>query len=878
MKQQSNKKETKDMKRIATGILAVVLLLGSVIGLPVFASAKTEGSFGSVGTGGEATVQAIDPMKYTYEVIPLLEPFNTYFFVKTENPDPHSFRFADHDSIYSEDGKPGLIELYESYSGNDVFADVVYENVETLRVKGGYIFWSGYTDTDGGKLTLQTPTYDYWGYIEGWKDTGRTLTIPKLRDDIDYLIDNYCQGDSFFDKMDAIQSGLSSICLYSGNYIRGNLIRERCYWKIYRSPYVDQLFYIGSPYQREDNRRLFASYLYPLVRDSLGFPSTMAMVALRLDDKATYQWSSSSHAYVDVTYNGVTRTYGGQGNGKGQGIAEKNITKYFTFGNDDMGISLESLKALHSEYAKIEMEDDVPKDDMLTWRDVTETVGYDGAWVRFDSIFTYLYKADDSDYYHTSPVSSEGGSLYWGGSLGHVRSAWIDGRHVDRYDRFEQGATFEEYPHDAVILTDVTYPVFTYRRYYVGYDQETGTYKYEYRDVTVTEHTGILRYDYNEKENTWEVFQYPEYNSDGTQTVTDYATAVILAESGLIDTKYADMLRLTYDQVLALGVDRNTDLEPERGYNYGGTVEAGTPFDRSAINTGDLSVLFADAKAIAEKNKLNFRLDKGHYGMCGEDMYWVHLQDSETLIITGTGDMATLGNAPWYFDGLPVQKLIIGEGVESLQYEAFAVCTTLKDVTLPSTLKKIEQNAFYFCVNLPAIEIPAGVTFVGKGAFTDCVRMTDIYCLAKAQPAGWRNDWLYECDATVHWGTAKPCDHVYTTVERKDATCTEAGYEKVVCNKCGETDVIELPATGHSYRNGVCTVCGEEGHAIMPGDVTGDGVIDATDYLQLKRAVLGTFDLSAEQKLAADVTGDGVVDALDYLQVKRHVLGTFTIG
>ena len=859
------------MKKIVTVFLTAALLLGSLTCLLPFGTAEAA-------VPKQPTASNVNATRYTYEVIPLLEPFNTYFFVKTDNPDPHSFRFVDYDSPYLDDGKPAVIDLYESYSSDGLFADVVYENPETKRVKGGYIFWCGYVDTDGGKIALQTPTYDYWGYIQEWKDSGVTLTMPKLCDDIDYLIDNYSAGNGFFDKMDAIQKGLNSICLYSGNYIRGKLIRESSYWDMYRSPYVDQLFYIGSPYSREDNRSLFASALYPLVRDSLGFPSTMARVALRLSKDATYQWSSFSHAYIDVTYHGETRTYGGQGNGKGQGIAEENITKYFTFGNDDMGITMESLKKLHTEYSQIVMEDDVPKDDRLTWKDVNDTVGENGAWACFTNGYAYLYKADDMDSYSTSAVGSAGGSLYWGGSLGYVRNAWIDGRHVSKWAMFDQGATFAEYPTDDVILTEVTYPVFTYRRYYVGYDPVEG-YQYEYQDVTVEERTGMLRYSYNATDNIWAVSQYGSYNPDGTQSVTDYATAVELAKQGLIDKAYVDVLHLTYNQVLALDVDRNTDLEPDRGYNYSGTVKAGTPFDRTAIHTQDLSVLFADAKAIAVENGLTFRLDEGCYGMCGDDMYWVYLQDSQTLIITGKGDMATLGSPLWTYSGLPVQQLFIGEGVETLQDRAFYFCSDLIAVSLPSTLKTIRPGAFFGCYSLTEIEIPASVETVGKNAFSWCNSMKDIYCLAAKQPKGWDDQWLGDCEATVHWGKAmpRPCKHKSTKTVRKDATCTKAGYEDKICTNCGETvSHTVLPALKHNFEEGKCTRCGAERNSL--GDIDGNGVINGLDYLFLKRYCLDTFSLRPEQLAAADVNGDGKVNALDYMMLKRHVLGTYNIG
>lgn len=64
----------------------------------------------------------------------------------------------------------------------------------------------------------------------------------------------------------------------------------------------------------------------------------------------------------------------------------------------------------------------------------------------------------------------------------------------------------------------------------------------------------------------------------------------------------------------------------------------------------------------------------------------------------------------------------------------------------------------------------------------------------------------------------------------------------------------------------------------VKGDVNGDGVVNATDYLLLKRAVLGTVQLTDAQKEVADVNGDGKVDAIDYTLVKRAVLGTFKLS
>ena len=62
-----------------------------------------------------------------------------------------------------------------------------------------------------------------------------------------------------------------------------------------------------------------------------------------------------------------------------------------------------------------------------------------------------------------------------------------------------------------------------------------------------------------------------------------------------------------------------------------------------------------------------------------------------------------------------------------------------------------------------------------------------------------------------------------------------------------------------------------------PGDVNMDGALTATDYLMVRRAVLGLIELDDYQKKLADVNGNGKIDANDYIMVKRAFLGTYTI-
>lgn len=65
--------------------------------------------------------------------------------------------------------------------------------------------------------------------------------------------------------------------------------------------------------------------------------------------------------------------------------------------------------------------------------------------------------------------------------------------------------------------------------------------------------------------------------------------------------------------------------------------------------------------------------------------------------------------------------------------------------------------------------------------------------------------------------------------------------------------------------------------AIIKGDTSGDGIINAQDLLQIQKNILGNYSLNNEYKLAADTSGDGKINAQDLLQVQKNILGNYTI-
>ena len=81
-------------------------------------------------------------------------------------------------------------------------------------------------------------------------------------------------------------------------------------------------------------------------------------------------------------------------------------------------------------------------------------------------------------------------------------------------------------------------------------------------------------------------------------------------------------------------------------------------------------------------------------------------------------------------------------------------------------------------------------------------------------------------------------------------TCTEIGWEAyVTCSRCDYTTYMEIPANGHTFHRGVCTVCAAAQEAGKSWDISaaGDGSLTAELYLNAD----GTYDLQ--------ITGSGLM-------------------
>ena len=233
--------------------------------------------------------------------------------------------------------------------------------------------------------------------------------------------------------------------------------------------------------------------------------------------------------------------------------------------------------------------------------------------------------------------------------------------------------------------------------------------------------------------------------------------------------------------------------------------------------------------------------------------------------VASIGDYAFISCASLTQIAIPENVTSIGEGT-------FAYCSSLTQITIPEGVTSIGDGAFYNCSSLTQITIPEGVTSIGDDAFYGCDNLTNVYVRdglslgadpfidgsqdvrvlryevlksAEASEDGKVHVAIVSVEDKDGAGITAPLaisdgamgdgyvidevkpynltlKHTLIETEATPATCTESGnVEYWTCDTCGKhfidengTEEIEesewiIPAAGHSYENGKCTVCSE---------------------------------------------------------------------
>ena len=110
-------------------------------------------------------------------------------------------------------------------------------------------------------------------------------------------------------------------------------------------------------------------------------------------------------------------------------------------------------------------------------------------------------------------------------------------------------------------------------------------------------------------------------------------------------------------------------------------------------------------------------------GTCGNEARWTLDTATGELRISGTGRLHDFVNGkkiPWEKHQSIIRKAFIDDGITYIGFQAFAYCTALTEVRLPSSLATIGVQAFAYCKSLSAVRLPEGVGSLGDYAFSHC--------------------------------------------------------------------------------------------------------------------------------------------------------------
>ena len=123
--------------------------------------------------------------------------------------------------------------------------------------------------------------------------------------------------------------------------------------------------------------------------------------------------------------------------------------------------------------------------------------------------------------------------------------------------------------------------------------------------------------------------------------------------------------------------------------------------------------------------------------ICRESDYTYSTSGTQATITRYNGSDADI-RVPDTLGGLPVkvigrsafygcyglQRVVLPEGVETIEPLAFAGCSELKEIVFPSTLRSIGNVAFDSCSKLTRADLPDGLTTLGEHVFNYCSSLT----------------------------------------------------------------------------------------------------------------------------------------------------------
>lgn len=123
-------------------------------------------------------------------------------------------------------------------------------------------------------------------------------------------------------------------------------------------------------------------------------------------------------------------------------------------------------------------------------------------------------------------------------------------------------------------------------------------------------------------------------------------------------------------------------------------------------------------------------------GYIGDELFYSSSTNNTTLrSLTLSTTVTTIGEAA--FDHCTaLSSVTFVEGLTLIKRHAFNMCTSLSgNITLPNSLTTIRDNAFYGCSSVSSVTLGTGVTYLGANVFRNCTGLNSVTVLATTPPS-----------------------------------------------------------------------------------------------------------------------------------------------
>ena len=217
---------------------------------------------------------------------------------------------------------------------------------------------------------------------------------------------------------------------------------------------------------------------------------------------------------------------------------------------------------------------------------------------------------------------------------------------------------------------------------------------------------------------------------------------------------------------------------------------------------------------------------------------------SSLTIISIPNGVSSIGKST-FTNRSNLTAVFIPDSITSIGDSAFLGCSSLTTVSIPNSVANIGSDAFFGCSSLTTVSIPDSITSLPSWSFANCTSLTSVY--------------FYGNTPTIAKNTFK------------NTPSSLVLY--YIAGKSGWTSPTWTDSNGVTYNTATFTPGAVDPKPTIPGDISGDGVLDYFDVTALYAA----YQSGEVDTEVMDVNHDGVVDYYDVSKLYAAFRGTATL-